>query len=133
VLGRVIRVAVSAIARSLQTSKLRSIALTMKRGAWIVILLLPTLASAESQLAPLPRNDVSHATAHVDFKIVIPSVLYLQVGNTMTIATNSRSVTFSSDFGNRIVAAARRHLIVEQTQCSYRAIGAAATCTVAAP
>ena len=117
----------------LQTSELRSIALRMKRGVWIVILLLPALASAESLLAPVPRNAASHATAHVDFKIVIPSVLYLQVGDTATVATNSRSVTFSSDFGNRIVAAARRHLIVEHTQCSYPATGAAATCTVAAP
>jgi hypothetical protein len=105
----------------------------MKHEAWIVMLLLPAWVSADSQLAPLPRNGASHAVARLDFKIVIPTVLYLQVGDTATIATNGRSMTFSSNVGSRIATAARRGVIVEHTQCSDPAVGTAATCTAATP
>jgi hypothetical protein len=43
-------------------------------------LLLPLTAMPESQIQTGSASAVSSATAHVNFKIVIPQVLYLQVG-----------------------------------------------------
>jgi hypothetical protein len=105
----------------------------MKRATWVAILLLPAWASADSQLASSPNRGTSHASARVDFKIVIPNVLYLGLGETATIATNGRSVTFTSGSGSRIATATRRQVIVEHTQCSYATTGTTATCTVATP
>ena len=43
-------------------------------------LLLPLTAASESHLQTGSASAVSSTTAHVNFKIVIPQVLYLQVG-----------------------------------------------------
>jgi len=43
-------------------------------------LLLPLTAATESQVRSATASGSSSATAHLDFKIIIPKVLYLQVG-----------------------------------------------------
>jgi hypothetical protein len=118
------------------------------RAAWIAILLV-SQAAAESQLTVSSRDTASHAAGRVDFKIIIPTVLYLSVaddaeavlgGKVATIVSNGRSVTFRADpRGNGITLLGRRHVIVAHTPCSYAAPSAdnnhppALTCTVAAP
>ena len=78
-------------------------------------LLLPWAAVPESRVETAAANTALQATAHVNFKIVIPQVLYLHVGadaapaDTVAIMSNSRNVWLtatvrSSD--DRIVARA---------------------------
>ena len=67
-----------------------------------VALLAPWMAMAESHLDSGATTTALHATAHVNFKIVIPTVLYLNVVSgdtrlgrpyTVTVMTTARSVT----------------------------------------
>ena len=51
-------------------------------------LLLPLTAASESHLQTGSASAVSSTTAHVNFKIVIPQVLYLQVGAGKAIAAD---------------------------------------------
>lgn len=118
------------------------------RGAWIAILLV-SQATAESQLTVSSRDTVPHAAGRLDFKIIIPTVLYLSVtddaegllgGKVATIVSNGRSVTFSSGTrGNTITLLGHRQIIVAHTPCSYAAPSSsnsnppALTCTVAVP
>ena len=54
-------------------------------------LLLPLLAAADSRLQSAAAGSAASATASVNFKIVIPTVLYLRVGGeTAAIMSNSR-------------------------------------------
>ena len=53
-------------------------------------LLLPLTAVPESQLQTESAGAVSSTTAHVNFKIVIPQVLYLQVGAGKAIAQDAQ-------------------------------------------
>jgi hypothetical protein len=64
-------------------------------------LLLPMAAVPESRVEAGAANAASQATAHVNFRIIIPKVLYLQVGgtkdpdataDTVAIMSNSRNV-----------------------------------------
>jgi hypothetical protein len=54
------------------------------------VLLLPLTAMPESQIQTGSANGVSSITAHVNFKIVIPQVLYLQVGAGKAIAQDAQ-------------------------------------------
>ena len=80
-------------------------------------MLLPSMVAAESHIQTKAAGTASVATARVNFKIVIPTVLYLQVGNaadralgadpalgadrplgaeTVAIMSNSRNVTLNA-------------------------------------
>jgi hypothetical protein len=112
----------------------------MMRGAWIAMVLV-SQACPESQLAIPSRDTTSHAAARVDFKIIIPPVLYLGIGDNMaTILSNGRSVTFSAGSRtNGITLVGRRQVIVEHTPCAHSMPNlidthqSVLTCTVAVP
>jgi len=67
-------------------------------------LLLPFLAVGDSQVRSRAAAKALSATAHVDFKIMIPTVLYLEAGGvrrgnapqTVAIRSNSRTVALSA-------------------------------------
>ena len=79
-------------------------------------LLLPWAAVPESRVDTAAANSALQATARVNFKIVIPQVLYLNVGgaaaDTVAIMSNSRNVWLtatvrpSDDRGSRTRASA---------------------------
>ena len=95
-------------------------------------LLLPLWAAAESHLRAAPESKVS-ATAHVDFRIVIPKVLSLDVAGgdtqgpgaqTVAIFSNSRNVTLAASGGstsparnNVILRAAAGRVIAREAAC----------------
>jgi hypothetical protein len=83
----------------------------------LAALLLPSMAAAESHMQTKASGTASVAAARVNFKIVIPTVLYMQVGNaadralradrppggdrtlgaeTVAIMSNSRNVTLNA-------------------------------------
>jgi hypothetical protein len=66
-----------------------SIALKTLLGAGA--LMLPLLASAESNVQTGAATATPGATAHVDFTIVIPKILYLRVGNGSSYTTGSQT------------------------------------------
>jgi hypothetical protein len=120
-------------------------------------LLLPLWASAESQLQVGPQREKVSAAAHVDFRIVIPQVLSLDlVGNgtqatgaqRVAIFSNSRNVTLAASGGsmpaarNRVILrAAARKAIARDAVCqlSSNVVGGglsppkAMICTVSMP
>lgn len=80
-------------------------------------------------------NDLPTATARVNFKIIIPRVLYVHLGGgndravgaeTVAIMSNSRSVTLNATMrapgspaqGNVILSSARRTLIAQDAACT---------------
>ncbi|HEV7614493.1 MAG TPA: hypothetical protein VGO37_21625 [Steroidobacteraceae bacterium] len=99
------------------------------------ILLLPSMVSAESHIQAVALNDAPTATARVNFKIVIPRVLYVRLGTgndravgaeTVAIMSNSRNVTLnatirtpgSSAQGNVILSSALGNLIAQDAACT---------------
>jgi hypothetical protein len=60
--------------------------------------LLPLMARADSHLQSTAPGAALSATAHLDFKIVIPEVLYLRSNSAqkVSIMSNSRNVTLSA-------------------------------------
>jgi hypothetical protein len=97
-------------------------------------LLLPISTGAESHLQMRAPGAALKATAHVDFKIVIPPVLSLDVSERsvrvpgaqpVAVMSNSRNVTLaatasSSDAarGNIILSAAARKVIAQDAFCT---------------
>ncbi len=97
-------------------------------------LLLPFMAVPESHVQTGTVNTAASATAHVNFKIIIPPVLYLSVagGNngiegadTVAVMSNSRNVTLSATLhpsgdarGSVILSAPGRKLIAQDSQCA---------------
>ncbi|MDP8985690.1 MAG: hypothetical protein M3N97_11770 [Pseudomonadota bacterium] len=121
-------------------------------------LLLPMGGAAESQLGTGKSNARVSASAHVDFRIVIPQTLSLDVANgdtqragTQSVApvaiySNSRNVTLAASTGsapaarNNVVLRATAGKVIERgAACRFPddARGAAETnrmiCTVAMP
>jgi hypothetical protein len=110
-------------------------------------LLLPFMAVPESHVQTGTANTAASATAHVNFKIIIPPVLYLGVagGNdriegadTVAVMSNSRNVTLSATVrtsgdarGNLILSAPGRKLIAQDTRCALGNSHAAAAFTPA--
>jgi hypothetical protein len=106
-------------------------------------LLLPLTVVPESRIQTgAPRAALS-ATAHVNFKIIIPKVLYLHVGagndrvagaGTVAIMSNNRNVTLNATVrtpagaippvsgddarGNVILSAAARKVIAQDARCT---------------
>lgn len=99
-------------------------------------LLLPMAAVPESRIETPAANSAMQATAHLNFKIVIPKVLYLHVAGandrdaqTVAIVSNSRNVWLtasvrtteprgSAAHGNIILSAAARKVIAQDSVCT---------------
>ena len=105
-------------------------------------LLLPSAAVPESRVATGAPSASAAAAAHVDFKIVIPKVLSMQVGNmrdgvlgaqTVAVMSNSHNVTLNATTrdsndparGNVILSAAARKGIAQDAQCTLGLVRAA--------
>ncbi len=72
-----------------------SVALKTLVGA--ATLALPLMAYAESNVQTGAATNAPGATAHVDFSIVIPKILYLRVGTGSTYATGSLATNGAID------------------------------------
>jgi hypothetical protein len=118
-------------------------------------LLLPLLAAADSQVQTGAARATLRATAHLDFRIVIPRVLSLDLASgvesvrgaqTVAIFTNSHNVTLAATVhasdearGNIILNAAARKVIAQNAACMpglSRAAAASASgviCTASMP
>jgi hypothetical protein len=69
-------------------------------GGVIAALLLPSAAVPESRVGTGAPNAALSATAHVNFKIIIPKVLYLRVGNANDRALGAGKVAVMSNGHN---------------------------------
>jgi hypothetical protein len=124
-------------------------------AAW----LLPWAAVPESRVETAAANTPSQAIAHVNFKIVIPQVLYLHVGgsgaaDSVAIMSNSRNVWLTATVrpsdnrsvaraagaanpgrGNVILSAAGGKIIAQNTPCTAGEARAVShvICTVSMP
>jgi hypothetical protein len=103
-------------------------------------LLVPMMAVPESRIQTEGTGAGLQATAHLNFKIVIPKVLYLHVtsandrdAQTVAIMSNSRNVWLTATLrtppqtqgtdvaaphGNVILSAAARKIIAQDTACT---------------
>jgi hypothetical protein len=115
-------------------------------------LLLPLTAVPESRIESGTASTASSAMAHVNFKIVIPQVLYLRVGpgndgvagtQTVAIMSNGRNVTLNSTDRapdsnaparrNVILNASARKSIAQEAQCTPSPAPTGIICTVSMP
>jgi hypothetical protein len=130
------------------------------KGSWVLngvlgtaALLLPLSATPESHIQATATDSKSSATAHVDFKIVIPRVLYLRVADadmaagtapdTVAVMSNSHNVALSAvrpatgaRAGNVILSAAARKTIAQDVQCAAPSAAAPSNriiCTASMP
>jgi hypothetical protein len=87
-----------------------------------VMLLMPMMAAAESHIESGALTAALNATAHLNFKIVIPKVIYLQVasgaeliagGQTVSVMSTGRDVTL-----NATVLTAARRSIAQNAPCT---------------
>jgi hypothetical protein len=113
------------------THSLRLMRLTAVAGT----LLIPVSVPAESQLG----EDGRRATAHLIFKIVIPQVLSVEIGETLGVGGNSHSshslalMTAGGSEGHHIILSGSGHRSVAQfASCTHVGVGdtAAISCTV---
>jgi hypothetical protein len=100
-------------------------------------LLLPLMAVPESRIESQSASSASSTAAHVNFKVVIPQVLYLHVApanddtagaNTVGVMSSGRNVTLNATIRttdsnisarrNVILNAAARKAIVQDAQCA---------------
>jgi hypothetical protein len=92
-------------------------------------MVLPFLAAADSHIQTAASSAALRATAHVEFKIIIPKVLYLQVGDSgpVAIMSNGRNVSLTATVrapaanpahGNVILSAAARKVIAQDAECT---------------
>jgi hypothetical protein len=106
----------------------------------LAALLLPMMAAPESHIQGVAVNGAVRASAHVDFKIIIPRTLSLDVGpeshrgqgaRMVAITSNNRTVTLgatvhASDVDvsgtearrNVILSAAARKIIAQDAACT---------------
>jgi hypothetical protein len=111
-------------------------------------LLLPLMVAADSHIQTKAASAALAATSHVDFKIVIPTVLYMHVesandrttrgAETVAIMSNSRNVTLDATVrtpesevhprGGAILSASGRKIIAQDALCT---VGDAAAPVVA--
>jgi hypothetical protein len=80
------------------TTRNPALKFTAFNGLLGVAALLPLMAAADSRLQGAAPGAALSAGAHVDFKIVIPEVLYLRSGGAekVSIMSNARNVTLSA-------------------------------------
>ena len=122
-------------------------------------LLLPVAAVPESRIQSEAPSGAVQATAHVNFRIVIPKVLYLHVGTgderdpdpeTVAVMSNNRNVWLTATVrtrddhpraarGNIILSATARNIIAQDAVCTAVGLRPAAVganrlvCTVSMP
>jgi hypothetical protein len=84
-------------------------------GSVTAALLLPATAVPESRLGTGAPNAALSATAHVNFKVIIPKVFYLRVGNANDRALGAGKVAVMSNSHN-----------AQDAQCTVGPGGAAA-------
>jgi hypothetical protein len=107
-------------------------------------LLMPMMAAPESHVQTAAASTATNAAAHVNFKIVIPTVLYLRMASAndraggakmLTIMSNGRNVTLSSTARSPddarahdgvILSASARKIIAQDATCALRIDDAAA-------
>jgi hypothetical protein len=86
-------------------------------------LLMPLMAAAESHIDSGAATARLNATAHLNFKIVIPRVLYLQVASgddriagaqTAAVMSTGRNVTMNAT----VLTAAARRPLAQDVPCS---------------
>jgi hypothetical protein len=86
-------------------------------------LLMPLMAAAESHTDSGAATASLNATAHLNFKIVIPTVLYLQVASgddriagaqTVAVMSTGRNVTMNAT----VLTAAARRSLAQDVPCS---------------
>jgi hypothetical protein len=118
------------------------------------VLLLPLSATPESHVQAPTASSTTSAIAHVDFKIIIPKVLYLgvpdtdapgaRVSNTVAVMSNSHNVALTATVrsatgtvaGNVILSAAARKTVAQDAVCAAAGFAASANrviCTVSMP
>jgi hypothetical protein len=100
----------------------------------VAALLLPLMVAADSQIQTSAANAASVATAHVNFKIIIPKVLSLRIGSgstagaeTVAIMSNGRNVSLNATLrtaepdvhapGRVVLGAAGRKVIAQDALC----------------
>jgi hypothetical protein len=108
-------------------------------------LLLPLMVAADSHIQTKAAGAAATVT-HLDFKIIIPTVLYLHVGSandrttqgaeTVAIMSNSRNVTLNGTVrspepeihsrGSVILSASARKIIAQEALCTVSDAHAAA-------
>lgn len=97
-------------------------------------LLLPLLAAADSRVESGPARSRLETQAHLDFKIVIPRVLSMDIADgpaevrgaqTVAIYTNSHNATLAATLpvsdlalGNIVLSSAARKVIAEHVGCA---------------
>ncbi|HWY96104.1 MAG TPA: hypothetical protein VNX69_12965 [Steroidobacteraceae bacterium] len=101
-------------------------------------LLLPLMVAADSHIQTKAASAALAATSHVDFKIVIPTVLYMHVesandrstrgAETVAIMSNSRNVSLDATVrtpesevharGGAILSASARKIIAQDALCT---------------
>ena len=119
-------------------------------------LLLPLTAATDSRVQTAAPGTPVSATAQVNFKIIVPTVLSLQVDGgslrslgveTVSIMSNGRNVTLNATSpgsnersrGNVILSAAARKSIAQSAQCrlgegqAAHSAGGPMVCTVSMP
>jgi hypothetical protein len=118
-------------------------------------LLVPPTAAPDSRLQAQAGNAASSTLAHVNFKIIIPPVLYLHVASanegaadprTVAIMSNNHNVTLTATArtpantvaGTFILSAAARKIIAQEAVCTpsagaHRALGHGLVCTASIP
>jgi len=120
------------------------------KGSWTfngvastAALLLPLMALAESHLQS-GTGAALIATAHVNFKIVIPKVLSIQVGDSgpVTVMSNGRTVALTATVrapsanpahGNVILSAAARKVMAQDAVCAPSGGASPVLCTASLP
>jgi hypothetical protein len=74
----------------------------------VAALLLPLMVAAESHIQTEAARAASATTARVNFKIIIPTVLYMRVGNASDRASGAQTVAIMSNSRNVTVNATAR-------------------------
>jgi hypothetical protein len=110
-------------------------------------LLLPFIATADSHLTTIAPSAALRSTAHLDFKIIIPNVLAVDLqrgidrvpgAKTVAIMSNGRNVMLTATrsvnlpASNLILSAAARKVIAQDAACTLR-FSERVVCTVSMP
>jgi hypothetical protein len=91
----------------------------------VAALLLPPTAAPDSHLQAQAGSAASSAAAHVNFKIIVPPVLYLQVAGATERTADPRTVAIMS---HNYMSAAARKILAQEAVCTpsaspHRAVG----------
>jgi hypothetical protein len=101
-------------------------------------LLLPLMVAGESRIQTEAAGTAAVATAHVNFKIIIPKVLYLRIGGegdriadteTVAIMSNSRNVTLNATVRTPESGAHARGSVVVLSASARKVLAQDALCT----